>query len=76
MFKIKNRLIDVKTNFKKKYNNNLKCRRCSCPEESQAHLIEFNELMDDKEVKTAIEGFAYEYLFSTDFYIWLKPGSN
>ena len=69
MFKIQNRLSDVKTNFKKKYSNNLKCRLCSCPEESQAHLIECNELMDDKEVKTAIEGFAYEDLFSTDFYI-------
>ena len=43
MFKIKNRLIDVKTNFKKKYSNNLKCRLCSSPEESQAHLIECSE---------------------------------
>ena len=63
MFKIKNRLI---TNLKKKYKNNLKCRLCSCPEESQAQLIECNELMDDKEVQIAFEGFAYKDLFSTD----------
>ena len=35
MFRIKNRLIDVNTNFKRKYKNNLECRLCSAPEKSQ-----------------------------------------
>ena len=66
MFKIKNRLIDVKINFKKKYNNNLECRLCSYPEESQAHLIKCSEIIEDEEVKTAIGNYSYEDLFSCD----------
>ena len=34
MFRIKNRLIDVKMNFKKKYNDMVECRLCGAPEES------------------------------------------
>ena len=66
MFKIKNRLIDVKINFKKKYNNNLECRLCSYPEESQAHLMKCSEIIEDEEVKTAIGNYSYEDLFSCD----------
>ena len=66
MFKIKNRLIDVKINFKKKYNNNLECRLCSLPEESQAHLMKCSKIIEDEEVKTAIGNFSYEDLFSSN----------
>ena len=45
LFKLRNRLIDVKTNFKK-YNNNLECCLCNAheSEESQAHLVKNSEI--------------------------------
>ena len=64
MFKIKNRLIDVKINLKKKYNNNLECRLCSLPEESQAHLMKCSKIIEDEEVQTAIGHYVYDDLFS------------
>ena len=64
LFKLRNRLIDVKTNFKKKYNNNLECRLCSAPEESQSHLVQCSEIICDNEVKEALDGFQYSDIFS------------
>ena len=66
MFKIKNRLIDVKVNFKKKYRDKLECRLCSFPEESQAHQFECHQIIIDEEVKSAIEGYCYKDIFSSD----------
>ena len=66
MFKIKNRLLDLKCNFKKKYNNRLECRLCSAPEESQPHLLECNAILEDNEVKEAIGSFSYNDTFSTN----------
>ena len=48
------------------YNNNLECRLCSYPEESQAHLMKCSEIIEDEEVKNAIGNYSYEDLFSCD----------
>ena len=69
LFKLRNRIIDVKTNFKQKYNNNLECRLCSAPEESQSHLVQCSEIISDNEVKDALEGYQYTDIFSTNLKI-------
>ena len=69
MFRIKNRLIDVKTNFKGKYKDNLKCRLCDNPEESQPHLVECSEIVSNDEVKNALEGFSYNDIFTTNLQV-------
>ena len=66
MFRIKNRLIDVKTNYKGKYKNNLQCRLCQAPEESQPHLVVCSEIVSDDEVRKALEGFSYNDIFTTN----------
>ena len=65
-FRIKNRLIDVKCNYKKKYKNQLECRLCGSPEESQAHLVDCIEILSDDEVKKALESHTYADIFSTN----------
>ena len=72
MFRIRNRLIDVKTNFKKKYNNNLECRLCSSPEESQSHLVECIEIVNDVEVMRALDSHEYSDIFSPELSIQTK----
>jgi hypothetical protein len=69
MFRIKNRLIDVKTNFKGKYKDNLKCCLCDNPEESQPHLVECSEIVSDDEVKDALEGFSYNDIFTKNLQV-------
>ena len=66
MFKIKNRLLDVKCNFKKKYNNKLECRLCPAKEESQSHLMECEAILEDDEVRKAIGTSTYNDTFSTN----------
>ena len=50
MFKIRNRLIDVKSNFKKKYKDNLICRLCEMAEESQSHLVNCTVILGDSSI--------------------------
>ena len=69
LFRIRNRLIDVKTNFKRKYNNNLECRLCNAAEESQAHLVQCSEIICDNELKTALEGYDYSDIFSSNLQV-------
>ena len=64
MFRLRNRLLDVKCNFKKKYNNLLECRLCSAPEESQSHLMECKVILEDTDVKKTIESATYNDTFS------------
>ena len=66
MFKIRNRLIDVKSNFKKKYKNNLICRLCKIAEESQYHLVNCTIILTDSSIKSALEQHTYNDLFSTN----------
>ena len=66
MFRIRNRLIDVKLNFRKKYGDDLKCRLCREPEESQSHLFSCTEVLNDKHSKNSLEGYTYNDLFSTN----------
>jgi hypothetical protein len=63
------RLIDVKTNFRRKYNNNLECRLCNAPEESQAHLVECSEIISNNDVKISLEGYAYSDVFSSNLQV-------
>lgn len=72
MFRIRNRLIDVKTNFKTKYNNNLECRLCAAPEESQSHLVECSEIVNNEEVKKALCSYKYSDIFSSELKIQTK----
>ena len=72
MFRIRNRLIDVKTNFKTKYNNNLECRLCAAPEESQSHLVECSEVVNNEEVKKALCSYKYSDIFSSELKIQTK----
>ena len=64
MFRLKNRLIDVKVNFKKKYNDSLECRLCGGNEESQQHLTTCPEILADSSIREALENYSYSDLFS------------
>ena len=66
LFKLKNRLIDVKWNFKKKYKEDLACRLCSFKEESQLHLLNCKVILNDVNIKKALEGFTYSDTFSAN----------
>ena len=66
MFRLKNRLIDVKINYRKKYKDNLQCRLCNSSEESQPHLVVFPELMIDDKLREAFENYCYDDIFSND----------
>ena len=57
MFRLKNRLIDVKVNYKKKYKDELECRLCSFPEESQSHLVSCPEILSDDKLREALKDY-------------------
>ena len=59
MFKIRNRLIDVKSNFKKKYKNNLICHLCEMAKESQSHLVNCTVIPSDSSIKSAVEQYVH-----------------
>ena len=66
MFRLRNRLIDVKVNFKKKYNDDLKCRLCKLSDESQPHLLNCPVVLNDNHIKSALEGYTYNQLYSSN----------
>ena len=66
MFRLKNRLIDVKVNFKKKYKDELECRLCSYPEESQSHLFVCPEILSDDKLRDDLKNYSYDEIFSND----------
>ena len=77
LFRLRNRLIDVKMNFKRKYNNDLQCRLCKKEEESQIHLTQCEVILSDSHVKKALEGYSYTDTFSKNvnvqahmIYVW------
>ena len=72
MFRLKNRHLDVKSNFKKKYNNRLECRLCSAPEENQSYLMECKVILEDNDVKKAIGSSTYNDKFFTNLEIQTK----
>ena len=65
MFRIRNRLIDVKMNFKKKYNDMVECRLCGAHEESQSHLVECSKILADTNIKVSLQNYTYSDIFST-----------
>ena len=66
LFRLRNRLLNVKMNFKRKYNHNLQCRLCKKEEESQIHLTQCEVILSDSNVKKALEGYSYNDTFSKD----------
>ena len=66
MFRLRNRLIDVKSNFKRKYNNELSCRLCMKTEESQLHLTQCEIVLSNLEIKNALKDYSYMDTFSQD----------
>ena len=66
MFKIRNRLIDVKANYRTKFKEGMSCRLCKADEESQPHLFSCIEILSDRTVKDAIGGYTYNDIFSDD----------
>ena len=44
----------------------MKCRLCKADEESQPHLFSCIEILSDKTVKDAIEGYTYNDIFSNN----------
>ena len=65
MFRLKNRLIDVKVNYKKKYNDCIECRLCGGPEESQQHLVQCPEILTDTTIKEGLQNYTYSDIFSS-----------
>ena len=65
-FRIRNRMFDVKMNFRKKYGDDMKCRLCKETDESQSHLFSCTEVLIDKHIKNSLEGNTYNNLFSTN----------
>ena len=66
MFRLKNRVIDVKINYRQKYKDNLQCRLCNSAEESQPHLVVCPELMIDNKLREAFKNYCYSDIFSND----------
>ena len=64
IFSARARMIDVKANFKVG-KTNLRCRKCLKEEETQSHILECPELMDNS-VMIGSDIPKYEDLFSTD----------
>ena len=50
MFKLRNRLVDVKANFRKKYKDDMLCRLCRMDEESQPHLVNCVVILNDNHI--------------------------
>ena len=65
-FRLRNRLVDVKTNFRNKYNNDMHCSLCKVTEESQMHLMECNVILNDSHVEEAVKDISYKDIFSTN----------
>ena len=66
MFRIRNRLIDVKSNYRGKYKDDMTCRLCNITEESQLHLFSCTELLSDNIIRDSMKGYTYADIFSTN----------
>ena len=60
IFKLRSRVIDVKQNFRGKYEN-LECRSCKSEEESQKHVYEYWKIKENNENKRKM--IEYENIF-------------
>ena len=69
MFKIRNRLIDAKANYRGKYKDDLSCRLCKAAEESQPHLFTCVVITSDIMIRDALKGFNYTDIFSDNIKI-------
>ena len=68
MFRIRNRLVDVKANYRGKYKDDMTCRLCKVAEveESQLHLFSCVEILSDNIIRDAMQGYTYADIFSTN----------
>ena len=47
LFLVRNRMCDVKSNYRTHFKNNMRCRLCDTCEESELHLLACYEVLDD-----------------------------
>ena len=66
LFRLRNRLVDVKTNFHNKYINDMQCSSCKVAEKSQIHLMECNVILSYSHVEEAVKDISYKDKFSTN----------
>ena len=66
LFRLRNRLVDVKTNFCNKYICDMQCSLCKVAEASQIHLMECNVILNDSHVEEAVKDISYKDIFSTN----------
>ena len=66
IFRARSRMLEVKTNYKNKYRDNLKCRACKEAEETQLHVlqecdilhvdettkIKYDDIFEDEDIPT------------------------
>ena len=69
LFRLRNRLIDVKMNYKNKYRGILDCRLCGAPEESQPHLVVCSQILSDKNIKSTLQNYTYSDTFSSNEHV-------
>jgi hypothetical protein len=61
LFLMKSRMNNLKWNFKSKYKNNLNCLLCKKGfEESESHLLQCDELINDPDLKDEIWGYLWK----------------
>ena len=62
LFKLRTRMLDVKSNFLNYYNNNVTCRTCGVPDsiENEQHLLKCENLRSEIEPDSDVN---FEYLF-------------
>ena len=65
MYKLRNRVIDLKENFKSSYQKNMWCRTCFLFSESQSHLLQCPAIVMKLKNEIDFNSIEYSMLFST-----------
>ena len=55
LFNLRSRMVDIKVNFKNKYNGNLRCTFCDKEEESAQHLLNCNEIINNPGISESVQ---------------------
>ena len=63
LFKLRSRMLNVKSNFSSMYKDNMNCRLCKKVEENQEHILKCEFLTNDNENH---EDVKYTNIFSTN----------
>ena len=65
LYKLRNRVIDLKENFKSSYQKNMWCRTCFLFNESQSHLLQCPAIVKKLKNEIDFKSIQYSMLFST-----------